>query len=210
VSSFEKSRDHHADAHAGRAFETTAHIDYEFGSSTELGGPFLGYNAVDSQGFYMHVPAHILQQAMDIFLRAAYPAGLPAAVSERLDRIRALPAGDVPAEFFERDVPGAAGSLALRLGQPVYPFMKLVLDPVPGNAASCLGQDFLLRVDAHDQHLHAPSNSPDAAWLATVRQSNKELGERIEAAWTAAGLPTFKEYLRIQLEARKRSCAQER
>jgi len=160
----------------------------------------------------MHVPVHILCQAMDLFLHAAYPSGMPAAVSARLDLIRSLPLGDVPADFFEHDVPGASGSLALRLGQPMYPFMKLVLDPVPGGSAtaSCLGQDFLLRVDAHDQHLHAPPNSPDAAWLATVRQSNKELGERIEAAWAAAGLPTFKEYLRIQLAARKRNYAPER
>ena len=62
-------------------------------------------------------------------------------------------------------------------------------------------------MDSHDQHLHAPPGSPDAAWLATVRQSNKDLGERIEAAWCAAGLPTFKEYLRLQLEARKRSAS---
>jgi hypothetical protein len=88
--------------------------------------------------------------------------------------------------------------------------MKLVLDPVPGVAAaaggggaSCRGRDFLLRVDSHDQHLHAPPGSPDAAWLAAVRQSNKELGERIEAAWCAAGLPTFKEYLRLQLDLKQ-------
>jgi hypothetical protein len=163
----------------------------------------------------MHVPVSILQQAADLFLRAAYPAGPPALVAERLVRIHALPPGDVPPDFFEHDVPGSAGSLALRLGQPVYPFMKLVLDPVPGAAAAggggaaarCLGQDFLLRVDSHDQHLHAPPGSPDAAWLAAVRESNKDLGERIEAAWCAAGLPTFKEYLRLQLEARKRSAA---
>ena len=161
----------------------------------------------------MHVPVAILCQAMDLFLRAAYPAGLPAAVAERMARIRALPPGDVPADFFEQDVPCAAGSLALRLGQPAYPFMKLVLDPVPGaaarggTAATCRGQDFLLRVDSHDRHLHAPPGSPDAVWLAAVRQSNKVLGERIEAAWCAAGLPTFKEYLRLELETRKRNAA---
>ena len=58
--------------------------------------------------------------------------------------------------------------------------MKLVLDPVPAGG-NCQGCDFLLRVDSHDLHLHAAPGTPDAAWLATIRQSNKELGERIES-----------------------------
>jgi hypothetical protein len=98
--------------------------------------------------------------------------------------------------------------------------MKLVIDPCPASpqsttpavsgepfvavaSAKCRGYDFLLRADAHDQHLHAPPNSPDAAWLASLRQSNKNLTEKIESLWSAAGLPTFKDYLRSQLAARK-------
>jgi hypothetical protein len=74
-----------------------------------------------------------------------------------------------------------------------------MIEPAPGAS----GGDCLLRVDAHDRHLHAAENSPDAAWLASIRASNKDLGERIEAAWSAARLPTFKDFLRRQLEARK-------
>ena len=157
----------------------------------------------------MRIAAAILQQAIEVYLRLAYPAGVPAEVQARLVRVRDLCADSVvPAEMFEQSVANAAASLALRLGQPLYPHMKLVVDPCPQGAvtspaATCRGFDFLLRVDAHDQLLHAPPGSPDAAWLASIRQSNKELVEKIEAAWSAAGLPTFKDYLRAQLVARK-------
>jgi hypothetical protein len=164
----------------------------------------------------MHVQAHILQQAMELYLQAAYPGGVPAAVEGRVQAVRQL-AGDslVPVAMLEQgssETGGAstagigAGSYALRLGQPLYPHMKLVLDPVPAGQ-DCGGCNFLLRVDSHDRHLHAAPGSPDAAWLASVRQSNKELGERIEAAWAATGLPTFKEYLRRQLDERRKAAA---
>ena len=63
----------------------------------------------------------------------------------------------------------------------------------------------MFRVDAHDRHLHAKPGSADEAWLARVRQSNQVLVEKIENAWGAAGLPTFKEFLRGQLEERRRA-----
>lgn len=152
----------------------------------------------------MHLPVPILRQAMDLYLNAAYPTGVPQIVAQRIASVQALPeTGEVPLDLLERSVPDAACSYALRLGQPLYPHMKLVVDPVP--AGTCRGHDFLMRVDVHDLHLHAPAGSPDAAWLAGLRQSNNDLKDRIEAAWTAAGLPSFKDFLRQQLEARKRT-----
>ena len=61
---------------------------------------------------------------------------------------------------------------ALRLGQPLYPHMKLIVEPAPAPSTM-----LLLRVDAHDRHLHATPGSPDESWLASIRTSNKELGE---------------------------------
>lgn len=159
----------------------------------------------------MHVPAHMLQQAMELYLQAAYPSGVPAGVQGRVEAVRGLQgAAEVPlASVLERDPANTVPSYALRLGQPMYPHMKLVIDPAPAdpgqgdNALPLPTDDFILRVDSHDRHLHAPPGSPDAAWLQAVRTSNKELGEKIEAAWGAAGLPTFKEYLRRRLQARK-------
>ncbi len=161
----------------------------------------------------MRIPASIFQQAVDVYLRLAYPTGVPAEVQARIAPLRNLPAdGTVPPELLEQSVPNSAASLAVRLGQPLYPHMKLVIDPCPhaasdSSASACRGYDFLFRADAHDQHLHAPPGSPDAAWLASIRQSNKDLVERIEAAWSGAGLPTFKDFLRAQLAARKGTTA---
>ena len=152
----------------------------------------------------MHVPARILYQAMELYLGVVYPGGVPVAVRERVSGVGRIPEGSmVPGEMLEPNTGQVAGGLAVRLGQPLYPHMKLAIDPVPGEGAGCKGQDFLLRVDAHDRHLHAPAGSPDEVWLKQVRESNRVIGEKVEAAWAAAGLPTFKEYLRGQLAKRK-------
>jgi hypothetical protein len=145
---------------------------------------------------------------MELYLQAAYPNGVPAGVLPRVEAVRGLDrAADVPLDTaLERDPANAIPSYALRLGQPMYPHMKLVVDPAPADTAQGTAaptDEFILRVDSHDRHLHAPAGSPDAAWLAAVRTSNKDLGERIEAAWGAAGLPTFKEFLRRRIQQRK-------
>jgi hypothetical protein len=160
----------------------------------------------------MEIPAHILKQAMELYLQIAYPAqgtgggraaSLPPAVKSRMEQVEALPEQNaVPLTLLEKDEGLAPGTHVLRLGQPLYPFMKLAIEPVPEDLR-CREQDFLLRVDSHDRHLHAPAGSPDAAWLATVRQSNRELGAKIETAWAEAGLPTFKEFLRGQVQQRR-------
>jgi len=160
------------------------------------------------KGVAMPIVAQDLQRAVRLYLDRAYPDGpFPsAAVQAKIAQIMALPADPiVPLDLFNKDPANLSPSYALQLGQPMYPFMKLVVDPAPPP----LGQDpqslqsYLLRVDAHDQHLHTPPESPDAAWLAAVRASNQELVEKIEADWAKAGLPTFKEYLRKQLAARR-------
>ena len=157
----------------------------------------------------MLVPSEILNRAMEIYLHEAYPAGVPAAIQQRRDVLNVDPGTTyVDLGRLERDATGAAtggeGCYVVRLGQPTYPHMKLVLDPAPAGH-TCSGHDFLLRVDAHDRHLHAKAGSPDEAWLAGIRQSNQALVEKIEGAWAAAGLPTFKEFLRRQLEERRKA-----
>lgn len=149
------------------------------------------------------VNARILQQAIDLYLATVYPAGgVPPAVGERLGAIRALgPSENVPESMMERAVGVSMEGYAVRLGQPQYPHMKIVVEPAPASCVEC--PTVLLRVDAHDRHLHAAPGSPDEVWLSAVRASNKQLTDRVEAAWSQAGLPTFKDYLRSQLAARK-------
>jgi hypothetical protein len=153
----------------------------------------------------------MLLKAMELYLHLAYPNGAPPAASQKRDAL--LAAGDLPlsdpslASLLEKNELHPLGR-AIRLGQPLYPHMKHALDPLPATPNASAAPDYLLRVDAHDRHLHAAPGSPDEAWLATVRRSNQELVERIEAAWDAAGLPTFRGTLRRQLAARRAGTAQ--
>jgi len=147
--------------------------------------------------------AAILQQAIDIYLRLAYAGTpVPQPTLDRIAGIRALPSmAEVPTDLLEQ-AGGAPGSLAcrvsyaIRLGQPTYPHMKVMIE-------SCPNGQSVLRVDTHDKHLHAAPGSPDEQWLTQIRAANKAITDQIEAAWAAAGLPTFKEYLRKDLAARR-------
>lgn len=145
------------------------------------------------------ISAGVLRQAIGVYVRIAYPAGaLPPVVQQRVDPIQALPENElVPEQHFEV-MQKDPRLLALRLGQPMYPHMKLVIEPNPSGG-------YLLRADAHDTHLHAPPGSPDEKFLMMIRTANKELTEKIEAEWVSAGLPTFRQYLREQLAKRKQA-----
>ena len=141
-----------------------------------------------------------LRQAIDIYLRVAYPTGtLPEAVKPRL-----LPWGSLPDDaliepaWFEACMQEGRQQLALRLGHPGYPHMKLVLEESPD------GSGYLFRADAHDRHLFASPGSPDAAGLEQVRRANAQIIEQIERNWVADGVPTFRAYLRRQVESRRR------
>ena len=132
------------------------------------------------------ISADILQQAIELYLERAYPPGaLPAATQSRIGPIRELaPAEAVPESLLEKDASASEAGFALRLGQPLYPHMKLIIEPAPpvplASTTSPAAATILLRVDTHDRHLHATPGSPDAAWLASIRASNKQLTEQIE------------------------------
>jgi hypothetical protein len=162
----------------------------------------------------MAIPAKILQQAIDLYLQLAYPASagaggatVPSGIETRVAPIRALPpSAPVPEPLLEKETSTGSNGFALRLGQPLYPHMKIIVEPAPAlpcESGERASTEMLLRVDTHDRHLHAPPGSPDAAWLASIRASNKQLTEQIEAAWSRAQLPTFKDFLRRQLEAKR-------
>lgn len=154
------------------------------------------------------ISAQMLQLAIDLYLQNAYTTTpIPTAVQERVKPIRALPPdAPVPENLLEHETAVSRSGYALRLGQPLYPHMKLIIEDAPARPSgdpAVFFPRFLLRVDAHDRHLHAPPGSPDAAWLASIRTSNKDLTDRIEGAWSDAHLPTFKEFLRLELQSRR-------
>jgi len=145
------------------------------------------------------INAGTLRRAIGIYLQIVYPAGaVPPVVQQRIEPVNAVPEEELVAEAVFEVMQNDPRLLALRLGQPMYPHMKLVIEPNPSGG-------YLLRADAHDTHLHAPPGSPDEKFLTMIRAANKELTEKIETAWVAQGLPTFRQYLREQLEKRRQS-----
>ena len=86
---------------------------------------------------------------------------------------------------------------ALRLGNRHYPHMKLVIDRAPD------GRSYLLRADTHDAHCQPRPGSRESASFAELARQNRAVAEAIEARWEAVGLPTFKKFLRDDLERRK-------
>jgi CheY-like chemotaxis protein len=79
----------------------------------------------------------------------------------------------------------ATRRFALRLGNPRYPFMKLVLQEY------LVEGEFFLGVDTHDRMFDGASPQEQRE-LDALRRSNLELKSQVEAAWDAAGLPTAK------------------
>ena len=136
-------------------------------------------------------------QAIDIYLKHAYADHPPAAVRERVEKLKQAP----PDAFFdsdvlERDTETPPSRYNLRLGNKLYPHMKLAIERSPD------GKTHLFRADTHDRHIRPAPGSRDAAAFEQLMQLNQKLAEQIESAWAAAGLPTFKQYLRDDLARR--------
>ena len=143
-------------------------------------------------------PADVFK-AIEVYLPAAYGGGAPpAAVRARLDGLRSASEAEFFANpAFERDKNEAEPKrYALRLGNRVYPHMKLIIEPSPD------GQSHLFRADTHDQHVRPPPESKEYAMFCQLAEMNQKIAETIDAAWASAGVPTFKEFLRRDLRRR--------
>ncbi len=136
----------------------------------------------------MRLPAltsEMVQRAIAIYQQHAYGMG---ARSPRKIDLPPQTAGERLLATFQREqvetIPGhPCCRYSLRLGNRNYPFMKLLLQEhlVPG--------EFFFAVDTHDQ-LDIKADYPDyAAWNA-LRQFNRDLKQRIENEFAAAGLDT--------------------
>lgn len=131
-------------------------------------------------------PAHV-RRAIALFVELAWPAdgsGEPPQVASGVLEARTLE------ELFSRferargcDIEGSR-SYVLRLGNSRYPFMKFVVQEY------LVDNEFFFSVDTHD-NLDVRANAPDYAQWQELKQFNRVLKERIEAAWCKASLPTF-------------------
>ncbi len=123
-----------------------------------------------------------LRRAVDIYLGIAFRDGGSPTQMPSLDGADDRPLiesiGAMLDETAKNKCEGQA--YALRLGNTRYKFMKLRL------AEHLVRGEFFFSVDTHDQMFADPSD-PE---LARLKQFNREIAERIEAAWEGASLPT--------------------
>ena len=147
-----------------------------------------------------------LRRAVTIYLATAYPQEAPPAV----DRF-AMPAGADVGEWLMSDIversPDDAGrlgsvrSFSLRIGNRMYPNMKLRVSRPPSGCCA------VFHVDAHDAMLKAPPGSGDESCLQELKAYNAELTSQITETWEQAGLLTERTYLRQAIEDCRRDGA---
>ena len=144
-------------------------------------------------------------KAIDIYLAHAYPGPAPAAVRSRLDALRDLPAAEFFSHVhFERDSTDLStnlstdmpSKLSLRLGNKLYPHMKLTIERSPDR------QSFLFRADTHDRHCCPAPGSRDHAAFMQLMTANQQIAQTIETAWAEQQVATFKTFLRDDLARR--------
>jgi len=141
----------------------------------------------------------VLERAVRIYLEEAYgDRPVPEPARGRLtwppgDTLTAFAGGD-PFERTPPDVPvEACDRIRLRLGNRLFPHMKLGVDRVSGT------ETWVLTVDTHDEAVLRLAREGDRAALESLVRTNAETKSRIERRWSEAGLPTFERYVREHL-----------
>lgn len=144
----------------------------------------------------------LLAEALRLYLAEAWPPGESRV--PRAEHLRLLEAKDLEHSLacFERGDPGddpESRRFTLRVGNSRYPFMKFVLQE------HLLAGEFFFSVDTHD-NLDIRPESPDYRGWEELKAWNRALKLRIENAWSAAGLPTHADLLRLcgEVAARER------
>jgi hypothetical protein len=137
---------------------------------------------------------------VEVYLQSAYAGGKPpTAVMQRLETLRNTPREEFyECPVFERDAPGGkpASRYAIRLGNKIYPHMKIVIEPAPS------GGGHFFRADTHDRHIRPTPNSREYKAFCELMETNQSVAEQIESAWAERGLPTFRQFLRQDLSRR--------
>ena len=148
------------------------------------------------EGVVLPTPEQI-RRAVELYLQHAY-GGTPPPATERF-----LPPADfAPGEWLMGDVAErapdgaplqAVRSFALRIGNAMYPHMKLRICRPPKDS------EFLFTVDSHDAVLKAAPGTPGYEPLQELKRHNAAVADAVVRAWENAGLPTERQYLRSRI-----------
>lgn len=129
----------------------------------------------------------VLRRIVEIYRSIAYfdaePSSIPAPPELPGDETDPLTTtlGALTEETL-REGDQASRRYSLRLGNPRYPFMKIVLQE------HLVVGEFFFEIDTHDQMFELEGE--EAQRFETLRRYNLDVKERVEQAWTEAGLPT--------------------
>ena len=145
-----------------------------------------------------------LRRAIDIYLKHAYERGVPQAVQKLIPPKDFQPHTWLMSEAIERTPPDApleaVRSFAMRLGNTMYPNMKLRLSRPPNQRV------YVFSVDCHDAFLKSPVGSGDLEALRQLKQHNTKLAAIIVAEFEKAHVPTEHEYLRSKIKQARGGC----
>jgi hypothetical protein len=137
-----------------------------------------------------------VHRAIDVYLNTAYTGELPLRVRSQMKVLGAWHGKFFRCSVFAHDDQDPPTRYYIRLGNPFYPHMKLAVELPPG------GDRFVYRVDTHDRHCCPAPGANEYSEFCDLMAKNKEVADRIESAWDAAGVPTFKAYLKEDLQRR--------
>lgn len=143
----------------------------------------------------------IVRRAIEAYLTIAYPSGsIPAAIRHRRDAVLAATDANLyDSSHFEMEKTPSPARFGLRLGNRVYPHMKLVIERSPD------GRGHLFRADTHDRHVRPAPASREYDAFCQLMTENQRIAEGVELAWEKVGIPTFKQFLRNDLARRAAS-----
>lgn len=143
-------------------------------------------------------PPATVWRAIDTWLLIAYEGSVPHEVSAMLNTLRLHDPGAMfESSVFERGVGEPPTRYALRLGNRAYPFMKLVIERLPTR------DTWLFTADTHDRHICPAPDDPEHAAFTDLMAHNRALAAKIEDAWRAQGIDTFRGFLDDDLARRR-------
>lgn len=122
-----------------------------------------------------------IQLATQIFLKHAYPDGIPGKIKDKVDELKNIETREALLHWSGLEVEDKRYNL--RLGNASYPHMKLVFTLGP--------EDTIFYVDAHDSHFSLPPDMPGYDQFQKLRETNKKMKAAIEASWASEKLPVF-------------------
>jgi len=141
-------------------------------------------------------PSQVLS-AIETYISIAYDGSPPTAVRSQVSTLRSWAGPFFAAPVFAATGDPSAQRRTLRLGNHLYPHMKLALEIAPG------GGEYLFKADTHDRHICPAASDPEYEPFVKLMSANQQIAERIEAAWAKQGIPTFKTYLQQDLARRQ-------